>query len=433
MALGGGTFTAQDKVLPGFYMSVISATRAPSMLSERGVAAIPVILDWGVEGEIFEVKTDRLQKESINIFGYDLTHEKLKGLRELLNNVKTTYLYRLNKGEKAKNEMATAKYSGVRGNDIKVVVATNIDDVAKFDVTTLLDNSRVSTQTVASMSELKNNDFVDWIDSATLELTAGMPLTGGTNGTITGGEYQDFLDKIESYSFNTLGCLSTEKEIQDLFIAFTKRLREEVGAKFQTVVYKRPDVNFEGIISVENKVVDGLESSLVYWVTGITAGCPINKSNTNRKYDGEFEVDTNYTQTQLADSLFEGKFILHKQNNEVYTLRDINTFRTFAEHKGEAFAENQTIRVVDQIAIDIGSIFSKKYIGKIKNNDSGRVSLWGDIVSHHNELQAMGAIDEFKSEDVIVAQGDDKRSIAITDSITLVGFAEKLYMTVVIN
>lgn len=433
MALGGGTFTAQDKVLPGFYMSVISATRAPSMLSERGVAAIPVILDWGVEGEIFEVKTDRLQKESINIFGYDLTHEKLKGLRELLNNVKTTYLYRLNKGEKAKNEMATAKYSGVRGNDIKIVVATNIDDVAKFDVTTLLDNTKVNTQSVASMSELKNNDFVDWIDSATLELTAGMPLTGGTNGTITGGEYQDFLDKIESYSFNTLGCLSTEKEIQDLFIAFTKRLREEVGAKFQTVVYKRPDVNFEGIISVENKVVDGLESSLVYWITGITAGCPINKSNTNRKYDGEFEVDTNYTQTQLADSLFEGKFILHKQNNEVYTLRDINTFRTFAEHKGEAFAENQTIRVVDQIAIDIGSIFSKKYIGKIKNNDSGRVSLWGDIVSHHNELQAMGAIDEFKSEDVIVAQGDDKRNIAITDSITLVGFAEKLYMTVVIN
>lgn len=433
MALGGGTFTAQDKVLPGFYMSVISATRAPSMLSERGVAAIPVILDWGIEGEIFEAKTDRLQKESMNIFGYSLEHEKLKGLRELFNNVKTTYLYRLNKGEKAKNEMATAKYSGVRGNDIKIVVATNIDDVAKFDVTTLLDNSRVSTQTVASMSELKNNDFVDWIDSATLELTAGMPLTGGTNGTITGGEYQDFLDKIESCSFNTLGCLSTEKGIQDLFIAFTKRLREEVGAKFQTVVYKRPDVNFEGIISVENKVVDGLESSLVYWVTGITAGCPINKSNTNRKYDGEFEVDTNYTQTQLADSLFEGKFILHKQNNEVYTLRDINTFRTFAEHKGEAFAENQTIRVVDQIAIDIGSIFSKKYIGKIKNNDSGRVSLWGDIVSHHNELQAMGAIDEFKSEDVIVAQGDDKRSIAITDSITLVGFAEKLYMTVVIN
>jgi hypothetical protein len=433
MALGGGTFTAQDKVLPGFYMSVISATRAPSMLSERGVAAIPVTLDWGVEGEIFEVKTDRLQKESINIFGYDLTHEKLIGLRELFNNVKTTYLYRLNKGEKAKNEMATAKYSGVRGNDIKIVVATNIDDVAKFDVTTLLDNTRVNTQTVASMSELKNNDFVDWIDSATLELTAGMPLTGGTNGTVTGGEYQDFLDKIESYSFNTLGCLSTEKEIQDLFIAFTKRLREEVGAKFQTVVYKRPDINFEGVISVENKVAGDLESSLVYWVTGMTAGCPINKSNTNRKYDGEFEVDTNYTQTQLADSLFEGKFILHKQNNEVYTLRDINTFKTFAEHKGEAFAENQTIRVVDQIAIDIGSIFSKKYIGKIKNNDSGRVSLWGDIVSHHNELQAMGAIDEFKSEDVIVAQGDDKRSIAITDSVTLVGFAEKLYMTVVIN
>ncbi|WP_334296246.1 phage tail sheath N-terminal beta-sandwich domain-containing protein, partial [Clostridioides difficile] len=43
-------------------------------------------------------------------------------------------LYKLNKGVKASCTIATAKYSGIRGNDLKVTVTTNIDENAKFDV-----------------------------------------------------------------------------------------------------------------------------------------------------------------------------------------------------------------------------------------------------------------------------------------------------------
>jgi len=434
MGLGGGTFLKQDKKLPGAYVNFVSASRNPSMLSERGIAAMPVFLDWGKVGEVFEVKTETLQKEAFNIFGYNLEHENLKGLRELFMNVKTVYLYRLNKGEKAKNTIATAKYSGVRGNDIKIVVATNVDDETKFDVSTLVDNVKVDLQTVANTGELASNNFVDWITSATLELTAGMPLTGGTSGdSVTGTEYQEFLDKIESYSFNTLGCLSTEKTIQDLFITFTKRMRDEIGAKFQTVVYKRSDADYEGVISIENKVTGSLESSLVYWVTGITAGCPINKSNTNRKYDGEFTVDVNYTQTQLSDALSEGKFMMHNSNGDVYTLEDINSFKSYTTDKGEDFGSNQTIRVIDQIAIDIAKIFNTQYLGKMPNNDSGRVSFWNEIVKHHQELEKMQAIENFKSDNVTVAKGDDKKSVVINDEITPMNAMTKLYMSVVIN
>jgi len=434
MGLGGGTFLKQDKKLPGAYVNFVSASRNPSMLSERGIAAVPVFLDWGKEGEVFEVKTETLQKESFNIFGYNLEHESLKGLRELLMNVKTVYLYRLNKGEKAKNTIATAKYSGVRGNDIKIVITTNVNDESKFDVSTLVDNVKVDLQTVANTSELASNNFVDWITSATLELTAGMPLTGGTSGdSVTGTEYQEFLDKIESYSFNTLGCLSTEKTIQDLFIAFTKRMRDEIGAKFQTVVYKRSDADYEGVISIENKVIGDIESSLVYWVTGITAGCPINKSNTNRKYDGEFIVDVNYTQTQLSDALSEGKFMMHNSNGDVYTLEDINSFKTYTTVKNEDFGSNQTVRVIDQIAIDIAKIFNTQYLGKMPNNDSGRVSFWNEIVKHHQELEKMQAIENFKTDNVTVAKGDDKKSIVINDEITPMNAMTKLYMSVIIN
>lgn len=77
-------------------------------------------LDWGTNEEIFTIETEDFQRNSLKILGYDYTHEKLKGLRDLFHNAKTLYAYRLNSGNKATNAFATARYSGVRGNVLKL-------------------------------------------------------------------------------------------------------------------------------------------------------------------------------------------------------------------------------------------------------------------------------------------------------------------------
>ena len=58
--LGGGTWSQQNKVLPGTYINVSSAAAASSALSDRGYVAMPIALDWGPEGEIFTIKADLL-------------------------------------------------------------------------------------------------------------------------------------------------------------------------------------------------------------------------------------------------------------------------------------------------------------------------------------------------------------------------------------
>ena len=129
MALGGGTFFTQNKVLPGAYINFISASRASATLSDRGYAAMALELDWGVENTIFEVTNSDLQKNSMKLFGYDYTAPQLKGLRDLFLNLKTLYLYRLTSGGvKATNTYATAKYCGIRGNDLKVVKSNNVEE-----------------------------------------------------------------------------------------------------------------------------------------------------------------------------------------------------------------------------------------------------------------------------------------------------------------
>ncbi|SES68588.1 phage tail sheath family protein [[Clostridium] polysaccharolyticum] len=443
MALGGGTFTSQNKVLPGAYINFISANRATASVGDRGVATMPLELDWGQENEVFTVTLKDFQKDCKRIFGYDFTHDKLKGLRDLFLHCKVLHAYRLNGGgTKATNTFATAKYGGIRGNDIRIAITTNVDDEDVFDVSTYLDTTLVDTQTVTSASELKSNDWVDFKANASLSATSAVALAGGTNKTVTGAEHQSYLDAIESYSFNTIGVVTTDDTTKTLYISFTKRMRDEVGAKFQLVIYNKA-ADYEGVINLKNKCIDDAtvsdgvttypnEANAVYWLTGAESECQINKTIQNMKYDGEYEIDTKYTQTQLSAALTTGEFVFHKSSNEVRVLDDVNSLVTVTDEKGEDFKSNQTIRVLDQIAIDVASLFNNKYLGDIPNDADGRTSLWLDLVKYYQELEKLRAIENFNPDTLSVEQGNTHKSVVVSNPVTVVNAMAQLYMTVIV-
>lgn len=435
MALGGGTFVTQNKELPGAYINFISTASANPALSDRGIATMPLELDWGVDGEVFEVTSGDFQKNSMKIFGYAYTDDNLKGLRDLFLHTKTLYGYRLNSGGiKASNDFAEALYSGIRGNDLKIIIQKNVDDETQFDVETVLGTTIVDEQTVKTAADLKENGYVKFKADATLTVTAATPLTGGTNGTVDGAAHQAYLDKIEAFTYNAMGVVTTDEAIKGLYTSFVKRLRDEMGVKFQTVLYNKA-ADYMGVINVKNKVIDAgwNEAGLVYWVTGISAGCEVNKSNQNRVYNGEFTVDTAYTQNQLAAAIKAGEFVLHKVGSDVRVLEDMNSMVTTSDTCGDVFKDNQTIRVIDQIANDIAVLFNTKYLGVVPNDAAGRISLWSDIVKHHQQLQDIRAIENFSDSDVVVEQGATKKSVAVTDTVEVVNAMSKLYMTVMVN
>lgn len=428
MGLGGGTFvTVGEKTMPGSYINFVSASRANFALSERGFVAIPLELDWGEEQKVVTLSLDDFRNNSLTVFGYNFSDDAMKPLREIFRHAQTVYFYRLGTGTKAASTMATAKYAGTRGNKIKIVTTAIIsgETTTGYTVKTFLDDILVDTQEVsgatATTDDLAVNDFVDWI--AEVSLSAGtVNLSGGANATITSGNYSSFLAAIEPYSFNVIGYAGTDSAIKALFAAFTQRLRDSLGIKFQCVLYQYATANYEGVVSVENN------ADAVYWTVGALAGCPVNKSVTNAKYDGEYEISTNYTQEQLETALKSGKFVFHKVGEDVRVLEDINTLTTFTEEKSEDFKENQTIRVIDQIGNDIAAIFNTRFLGIIPNDNSGRAALWNEIVKHHSNLQAIGAIENFSGDNVTVQEGNTKRSVVVNDVITPINCMTQLYM-----
>lgn len=438
MALGGGTFLVQNKILPGAYINFVSVPHASAALSDRGIAALPLPMSWGPEGEIFTVERADFFKNSQKIFGYAYTAPQLLPMREIFINAKTVHFFRLNQGGKtAENELAAARYPGARGSDLRVAVESgehSSEDAPRFDVVTLLDAQEVDRQKdIAAMSELADNDFLIWKRGASLSLTAGMPLTGGADGPAADAAYQRFLEQAESVSFNAMGCSSADPVIKGLFAAFCKRMRDEAGKKFQAVVFNHL-ADCEGVVSVKNGLADDADSpALVPWVTGLIAGTAVNKSAANTVYDGEYAPGAAYTQAELEAGVLEGSFLLHRVDGEVRVLEDINTFVSVTDEKSADFSSNQTVRVLDQIANDIAVLFGKKYIGKIPNDAAGRISLWADIVKHHQQLESIRAIENFSPEDVTVEKGDTKKSVVVTDRVSPVNAMMQLYMTVLVE
>ena len=428
MALGGGTFITENKVLPGSYINFVSAAKATATLSDRGVAALGLSLGWGPEEKVQYVDGNTFLTDTMAVFGYDYTAEEMWPLRELFLHAKEAYIYRLNKGgAKASCDLATAKYPGVRGNAISVTVTGSDGD---FVVETFVDGKSYDSQSVTDYGELKENDFVVFDKSTTL--AAGTkPLSGGSDGNVTAAEHSAMLGALESYAFNTLGCLSTEEDICQLYVTYTKQMRDDYGRKFQTVLYKA-EANHEGIIRLETAAEEG-EAALVPWVVGASCGCEINKSNTNLIYDGTYTPICNLTQKELEDGMEQGAFLLHRVGEEIRVLEDINSFTEFSQDKGEDFSYNQIIRVLDQIGNDIAVLFNNNYLGKVQNNNSGRIAFWNDIITYDRELAALGAIEDVVADDVVVEIGKDKKSVAVTNPITPVCAMSKLYMTVIVQ
>ncbi len=428
----------QNKILPGAYLNFVSVVQASATLSERGVATLPLALDWGPENQMFTVELEEFLKDSQRIFGYAYTAEELRPLREIFKHAKTVHFFRLNLGgQKATNTLATAKYPGSRGNALRLVITeceNSTDDAPLFDVATYLEAAQVDRQlAIGAMSDLQPNPYLDWLPEAQLALTAGAPLTGGENGQVLDAAYQVYLDQAENYTYNAMGCLAADKLVKELFVAYNKRMRDEVGKKCQLALFNQL-ADYEGVVSVKNGLaVDKESPALAAWVTGVLAGTAVNKSATNMTYDGEYAIDTEYTQKQLEKGLQEGSWLFHQVDGKVTVLRDINTFVSVTDEKSADFASNQTVRVLDQVANDIALLFGQKYIGKVPNDAAGRISLWNDIVKHHQELQDIRAIEDFSPENVQVQRGDSKKAVLVTDYVTPVNAMEQLYMTVYVE
>lgn len=442
--MAGGTFTVQNKARPGVYINFKSEAKPLGNLGERGIAAFPAPLTWGKAG-ITVLESETYMEQSLPLIGYRPTDARIRHITAAMSHASKVLIYRIGAaGAKKASAVigsltATAKYAGSRGNDLQIVIQANIDQAGAFDVHTLLDGEEVHVQTAATADELSENGYANFTGTGALTETAGVPLEGGTDGTVTAGEYADAFAAFEAEEFNVLGVPVTDSAIKQLAVAFTKRLRDEEGKKIQTVLHDYPGADNEGVISLKNSIItaDGLTVEpvhLLWEIAAMEAAADVNESLTYAAIPNAVDVTPKYTHSEIVRALSNGELVLSVSNGQAVIEQDINTLKTYTPTKDKKFSKNRVVRVLDATANDIRKIFSKSYIGKIDNNADGRNLLKGEVISYLERLQGLGAIQNFDSQtDIQVQPGDEVDAVMITLAVQPVDSPEKIYMNVTVK
>lgn len=442
--MGGGTFQpGVEKTRPGLYMNFESAAMNRIAVGERGTTTLPLVLNWGAPRTFVAIEE---QSDVYDHFGYDVNHPAVIDIREAKKRAQTVLVYRLNEGTPAEvtwgstvTTTVTAQYGGTRGNDIQIVVAANPVTTSQKDVSTLVDNRVVDVQTVATIGELQANAWVTFSGAAedVPEDTAGVSLSGGTNGSVMNQDYTDYLSATETQFFDTIGYPVEDAALKTSFVSFIQRMRNDEGKKIVGVLPNETDADHEGIISVKNGVVLADGSSLdavgaVAWTAGASAGAAVTTSLTYSSYEGAVDVDPRHTHSEIVAALQDGSFLFVHDGQRVKVEQDINTLTTYTAEKSDAFGKNRVIRTLDTINNDLKREFSESFIGKVDNNADGHALLKSAVTQYLNVLQESGAIQNVDADtDIMIdAQKSSGDQVYVDIAVQPVDSMEKFYFTV---
>lgn len=445
--MAGGTWSSQNKVRPGVYIRFTSSRGLDLNVGERGVVTICEPMSWGPVGVVQTVEPGDDMRPYC---GYDITAPQARFLNEIFKGTNRTsapyrlYLYRPTASGSAEATAttgvltATAKYPGVRGNDITIVITEDVDDEGSFTVSTVVDNVIQDEQTAETVAELVANDWVTWSGTGALAATVGAPLTGGADGTVASSAYSAYLTAIEPYKFDVMIYDGTDTTVQDAMVAFVKRLADENGQYSQLCAANLTNPDSRYVINVCSGVTlnDSTEltaAQTCWWAGGAEAGAQYNESLTYAAYPGAIACSPVMANSQYIDAINAGKLVLFADDNVVKVETDINSLVTYTTDITSVYRKNRVMRLCNTIANDVYQQFSDGYIGVVNNNEQGRAMFQSAIVGYLLDIQANQGIQNFEPEDVEVLPGDDIDAIVVNIVIQAVDAVEKIYMTIEVN
>lgn len=251
----------------------------------------------------------------------------------------------------------------------------------------------------------------------------------------TTADIDTYLEKMLIEEFNTMAYIYAVEGVSTKIVTWVKTVRDDEGKAVQAVL-SGTEADSEAIINVGNGVIlsDGTtltKEQVCAWVAGATAGAKINQSLTNFTYIGAVDVEPRLSKSQLEEAVKAGKCVfVVNSNQKVTVLYDINSLTTFTPEKAKDFCKNRLIRLIDNITIDVSTVYEASYMGKVDNNSQGRSLFRASLIEYFRELERLGAIENFIPEDVIVSAGKDKDATVVDINVQGVDSMEKMYMTV---
>lgn len=438
--MAGGTWSATEgKVRPGFYLNFVAAALAAIKPGARGVVAVPVKANWGPVNTVVEIESEaQLIDTYTNTTGSGLTtYDTIR--MALLGGAKKVLGYRMAdtsaaKGSVTLKDTATTpadvlkletKYESNRA--FNVTVRANPVDAEKQDILLYEGTALLRTFTFAkgasgvdnAVSAINGDTGNKWIVATKVAAGNGIlaagnakPFANGNNGVtgITNTNYVNAMAAFEARQFNLFALDGiSDSALQVSVKSWVERLRNE-GKGIMAVLggsatddqdvaqgnTRSTTMNHEGIVNVitSAKLAGVWYSSaqIAPYIAGLIGGQRLSESITYAVCPFE-DVAPRLTNSEVETALQAGSLVLVHDGEKVKVEQGLNTLTSLRQGQNRQWRKVRAIRVMDAINADLLKTASDNYIGKVNNNDDGKVALINACKQYMDTLVIGGLIE----------------------------------------
>jgi len=439
--MAGGIWSPTEaKTRPGFYLNFVAAALAGIQPGARGVIACPVRAHWGPIKEFVEITRESELIEWYTNSVADGATAYNTVYMALLGGAKTVLAYRIASNLAAVSTRTLqdttgtpvdvirldAKYNGSRGNTFNITVRVNPVDGAKKDIvlyegsTVLRTFTFVSGTIDAAVNAINNDTGNKWIvatkladGNGVLEIITSQPMAGGNSGIadITNNDYTDAMAAFEAREFNIFVLDGqTDSALRVSLVAWITRLRDE-GKGVITVIggsstddltpttgnARSTTTNHESVINVivgaKLNDINYYSAQIAPFIAGLIGGQKLSESITYAVCPFS-DVSKRFTHSEVVMALNSGSLVLVHDGEKVKVERGINTLTSLRQGQNNQWKKIRAIRVMDAINNDLRKAAEDNYIGKVNNNDEGKIALINACKQYMETLVKGGLIDE---------------------------------------
>lgn len=350
----------------------------------------------------------------------------------------------------------TATPDGAAGNNVAIKAAGQFDSA--YTVSGTLDSTvsepvwepifvieksglNWSAQSTSTKSAVRSNKFFTLdadptSDANCVPTTLSGPqqfsLTGGADGA--GGAID--LSPVEDEYFNVVVTDDQSPEMRQQISAWIADRCDKRGRYARCLFVDKnalPDSAPDNMyLSLCVNTVNGDESLTAYALACVEAGASWNESTTMSTFGLDGALDEALSDDDLETAIESGIMAIMKRiDGALCICKDINT-RAKNSSIPAQLGKNRAVRLVETLRNTLRSLWETQYAGKVHNDETGRLLWKSKVCEVLNEFVAGHGIEQYESDDIIVAAGEKSDEVIMTIPLQFIDSAELVYVNLIL-
>ena len=259
-------------------------------------------------------------------------------------------------------------------------------------------------------------------------------LSGGSDAGAGGGAID--LSPVEDEYFNVVVTDDQSPEMRQQISAWIADRCDKRGRYARCLFVDKnalPDSAPDNMyLSLCVNTVNGDASLTAFALACVEAGASWNESTTMSTFGLDGALDEALSDDDLETAIESGIMAIMKRiDGALCICKDINT-RAKNSSIPAQLGKNRAVRLVETLRNTLRSLWETQYAGKVHNDETGRLLWKSKVCEVLNEFVAGHGIEQYESDDIIVAAGEKSDEVIMTIPLQFIDSAELVYVNLIL-